>query len=73
MTLVDVRGIRIAAFPAHKTRTAGLSTHTQTPFSAIGAILVAQRTDDLMVGVRQAKGALGARGGGGGAGRHARC
>lgn len=47
-----------------------LVTHTQTSLPAIGAILIAQRTDDLTVGVGQAKRALGARGGGGGAGGH---
>jgi hypothetical protein len=65
---VLVRGIRTT-----HTRKTEMDTHTQTSLPAIGAILVAQRTDDLVVGIRLAKGALGARGGGGGAGRHFWC
>lgn len=44
----------------HAAREAEKDTHTQTPFPAIGAILIAQRTDNLVVGVRRAKSALGA-------------
>lgn len=68
-TLVDC-ALSLRRMAACAMEGAEVDTHTQTSFPAIGAILIAQRTDDLVTGVRRTKGVLGARGGGGGAGRH---